>query len=61
MGIKPGKERGCYQIGYHDQRGKSRNKPTVSKKEANATPLEFRDELIRLAKESGRFVPIPTS
>lgn len=40
---------GSHQIGFHDQRGKSRNKPTLSKKEANATPTAFRDELIRLA------------
>ena len=25
------------------------NKPTLGKREANATPLEFRDELLRLA------------
>jgi len=29
--------------------GKSRNKPTLCKKEANATPVSFRDELIKLA------------
>jgi hypothetical protein len=40
---------GTHQIGFHDQRGKAKNKPTLSKKEANATPLEFRDELLRLA------------
>ena len=40
---------GTHQVGFQDQRGKSRNKPTLSKREANATPLEFRDELIRLA------------
>jgi len=40
---------GTHQIGFQDQRGKSRNKPTLSKREANATPIEFRDELIRLA------------
>ena len=41
--------KGTHQIGFQDQRGKSKNKPTLSKKEANATPIEFRDELIRLA------------
>lgn len=41
--------KGDYQIGFQDQRGKSSNKPTLGKKEANATPLEFRDELIKLA------------
>lgn len=40
---------GTHQIGFYDQRGKSRNKPTLSRKEANATPIDFRDELIRLA------------
>ncbi len=41
--------KGAYQIGFHDQRGLSANKPTLGKREANATPLEFRDELLRLA------------
>ena len=41
--------RGTHQIGFHDKRGKARNKPTLGKREANATPLEFRDELLRLA------------
>jgi hypothetical protein len=41
--------KGTHQIGFQDQRGKSKNKPTLSKKEANATPLQFRDMLIRLA------------
>ena len=40
---------GTHQIGFHDQRGKAANKPTIGKQEANATPLEFRDELLRLA------------
>lgn len=43
---------GAYQIGFHDQRGKAANKPTLSKREANATPVAFRDELIRLAIHS---------
>lgn len=43
-----------YQIGFHDQRGKARNKPTISGKAASATPLEFRNELILLAKRSVR-------
>lgn len=43
---------GTHQVGYHDQRGKDRNKPTLSKREANATPIEFRDELLRLARHS---------
>lgn len=40
---------GTHQIGFHDKRGKDRNKPALSKREANATPYEFRDELINLA------------
>jgi hypothetical protein len=40
---------GTHQVGFHDQRGKERNKPTLSKREANATPIEFRDALLRLA------------
>jgi len=43
---------GTHQIGFHDQRGKDRNKPTVSGKEASATPTAFRDVLIRLAMHS---------
>jgi len=43
---------GAYQIGYQDKRGKENNKPTVNKKEANATPIKFRDELIKLANWS---------
>jgi hypothetical protein len=41
-----------YQIGFHDQRGKDRNKPTISGKAASATPIAFRDALIQLAKGS---------
>ena len=43
------RQKGSHQVGFHDQRGKEKNKPTLSKKEANATPLEFRDMLIKLA------------
>lgn len=43
---------GTHQIGGCDQRGKAANKPTLSKREANATPLAFRDELLRLALHS---------
>ncbi|MBE2274544.1 MAG: hypothetical protein IAE62_09805 [Flavobacteriales bacterium] len=44
-----GRPKGTHQVGFQDQRGKARNKPTLSIKEANATPILFRDELIRLA------------
>ena len=43
---------GTHQIGFQDKRGKAKNKPTLNKKEANHTPILFRDELIRLAKFS---------
>ena len=43
---------GSHQIGFHDQRGKARNKPTISGKAASATPLLFRDALIALARGS---------
>jgi hypothetical protein len=43
---------GTHQIGFHDQRGKGRNKPTVSGKAASATPPAFRDVLLRLAAHS---------
>lgn len=46
---------GTHQIGFHDQRGKAKNKPTVSGKAASATPVEFRDELISLAIMSSGF------
>lgn len=42
--------RGSHQVGWHDKRGKAGNKPTLSKREANATPIEFRDTLIAIAK-----------
>lgn len=44
--------KGTHQIGFHDQRGKAANKPTLGKREANATPLEFRDALISLARSA---------
>lgn len=47
--LRWGRPVGTHQIGRHDQRGKDRNKPTISGKAASATPIEFRDELIKLA------------
>ena len=41
--------RGTHQVGFQDRRGKAANKPTLSKREANATPLQFRDALLALA------------
>jgi hypothetical protein len=46
------KPKGSHQVGYYDQRGKAKNKPTLSKREANATPIKFRDALIALALHS---------
>jgi hypothetical protein len=43
---------GTHQIGKQDGRGKARNKPTLSKKEAEATPPAFREKLIELALNS---------
>ena len=40
---------GTHQVGFYDQRGKAANKPTLSKREANATPPAFRDILLLLA------------
>jgi hypothetical protein len=41
---------GTHQVGFHDQRGKDRNKPTLSKRDANMTPPLFRDALLSLAR-----------
>lgn len=43
---------GTHQIGYPDRRGKSHNKPTLSKHESNLTPTEFAETLIQLAINS---------
>lgn len=43
---------GTHQVGCQDRRGKARNKPTLSKQESSATPIEFAQELIRLAEWS---------
>jgi hypothetical protein len=43
---------GTHQIGFQDKRGKDRNKPTLNKKEANSTPILFKDALISLAELS---------
>lgn len=45
---------GTHQVGFQDQRGKAANKPTLSKREANATPPAFKDELIKLAVNCGK-------
>lgn len=43
---------GTHQVGICDQRGIDRNKPALSRTEASATPIEFRDMLISLARRS---------
>ena len=43
---------GEYQIGFHDQRGKLKNKPTISGKKASATPPSFAYALINIARLS---------
>lgn len=43
---------GTHQVGCRDQRGKARNKPTLSRREANATPESFAAFLIQLARNS---------
>ncbi len=50
--LKWNKPRGTHQIGWQDKRGKENNKPTLGKKDAVATPIEFRDTLINLARNS---------
>lgn len=40
---------GTHQVGHPDYRGKARNKPHLSRSEANATPEAFRDALIAVA------------
>jgi hypothetical protein len=54
FGLRWDRPRGTHQVGFSDRRGKDRNKPTLSRKEANATPLEFRDELMQLALAAGK-------
>jgi len=46
---------GSHQVGFQDQRGKARNKPTLSKKEANHTPEDFAQYLVEIARQSARY------
>ena len=46
---------GTHQIGFHDQRGKAVNKPTISGRAASATPPEFAKALIGLAKFAEKY------
>lgn len=43
---------GTHQVGFQDQRGKAANKPTLSKRESNATPPDFARWLVELAAAS---------
>jgi hypothetical protein len=45
------RRKGSHQVGGAEA-GRDTNKPTLSKREANATPIEFRDKLIKLALHS---------
>lgn len=45
-----GNRPGTHQCGFHDQRGKGRNKPTLSKREANSTPHAFAELLLSMAR-----------
>ena len=45
---------GTHQIGFHDQRGKEKNKPTISGKAASATPIDFAKALIGLAMNAAK-------
>lgn len=45
---------GTHQCGFHDQRGKERNKPTLGKREASETPIAFAEYLIRLARSAAK-------
>jgi hypothetical protein len=47
---------GTHQIGGQDKRGKAKNKPTLNKKSANATPEDFMDVMIDLARLSNSFI-----
>jgi hypothetical protein len=44
--------RGTHQIGWHGCTPKNKSRPTLSKKEANATPSIFRDTLLALAEHT---------
>ena len=54
INLRWAREKGTHQIGFQDQRGKAKNKPTLSKKIANATPILFRDTLIELVENSNQ-------
>jgi hypothetical protein len=46
---------GTHQVGCPDARGKARNKPTLGKTEASATPRRFATALVDLARNAMAF------
>ena len=52
MDLDWSRPRGSHQVGHPDRRGKNRNKPTLNKFAANATPERFKEALIKLALHS---------
>ena len=52
---------GTHQIGFQDRRGKARNKPTLSRAEANATPPMFGLTLLVLARNSSQSCALPNN
>jgi len=52
ISLRREREKGTHQIEFQDQRGKAKNKPTLNKTEANATPILFRNTLIELIENS---------
>jgi hypothetical protein len=52
LALRWNRPEGTHQIGFHDQRGKSANKPTISGRAASATPPDFAADLVALARSS---------
>jgi hypothetical protein len=52
QGLKWERPVGSHQVGFHDQRGKARNKPPLGRREAAATPPEFREALLSIARQA---------
>lgn len=50
--IRPERNPGTHQVGWSDGKGGPSNKPTLSKCEASATPIDFATWLIELARQS---------
>lgn len=52
--LRWGDKPGTHQCGFQDQRGKLRNKPVLSNREANHTPPEFAELLLSIAMTARR-------